>query len=247
MIEWQDSGFVLAARPHGESAQIVELLTGEHGRHLGLVRGGQTPKWRSILQPGNEVVASWRGRLAEHLGTLVCEPVRAHAACFLDDPERLAGLAAAAALLSVTLPEREPHRDVFASFTALIAALAEADDWPARYVAWERDLLAALGFGLDLSCCAATGATADLAYVSPKSGRAVSRSAGLPYHRKLLPLPAFLWRAAPAAAEDLALGLELTGYFLLRHLLLPQQRSLPPVRARLLSRLKNKGAGSCCR
>jgi DNA repair protein RecO (recombination protein O) len=237
MIEWRDSAFVLGARRHGESAQIVELLTRAHGRHLGLVRGGQTPKRRGILQPGNEVAASWRGRLSEHLGALILEPVRAHAAALLDDPLRLAGLSAAAALLSATLPEREPHGDVFAGFAGLIAALDSAPDWPARYVEWERDLLAALGFGLDLSRCAATGATTDLAYVSPKSGRAVSRAAGLPYRDKLLPLPAFLWCRAPATADDLARGLELTGYFLLRHLLLPQRRPLPPARARLIARL----------
>lgn len=244
MIEWRDRGFVLGARRHGESAEIVELLTGEHGRHLGLVRGGQSPKWRGVLQPGNEVAAVWRGRLSEHLGTFACEPVRAHAARLLDQPDRLAGLAAAAALLSAALPEREPHGDVFAGFAALIDALDSAPDWPARYVLWERDLLAALGFGLDLSRCAATGADDDLTYVSPRTGRAVSRAAGRPYHDKLLPLPAFLWRRAPAAAADLAQGLELTGYFLLRHLLLPQQRALPPARARLLSRLKDGGAAA---
>jgi DNA repair protein RecO (recombination protein O) len=242
-MEWRDPGFVLAARSHGESAQLVELLTREHGRHLGLVRGGQSPRRRGMLQPGNEVVAVWRGRLAEHLGTLACELVRAHSARLLDDPDRLAGLAAAAALLSATLPEREPHADVFASFAALIDALDSALDWPARYVAWERDLLAALGFGLDLSCCAVTGATTDLAYVSPKSGRAVSRDAGLPYHDKLLPLPAFLLRTAPVAAADIVRGLELTGHFLLHHLLLPQRRSLPAARARLLSHIKSKEQG----
>lgn len=246
-MEWRDSAFVLSARRHGESAQVVELLTCEHGRHLGLVRGGQSPKGRGLLQPGNEVAALWRGRLSEHLGAFALEPVRAHAARLLDDPLRLAGLAAAAALLSATLPEREPHRDVFSAFAELVAALDSAADWPARYVLWERDLLAALGFGLDLSRCAATGATADLVYVSPKSGRAVSRAAGFPYHDKLLPLPAFLWRAAPAAAADVAQGLELTGYFLLRHLLLPQRRALPPARERLLSRLKNASAAAMMR
>ncbi len=244
MIEWRDRGFVLAARRHGESAEIVELLTAAHGRHLGLVRGGQSPKRRGVLQPGNEIAAVWRGRLAEHLGTFTCEPVRAHAARLLDDPDRLAGLAAATALLSATLPEREPHGDVFAGFAALIAALDSAPGWPAHYVLWERDLLAALGFGLDLSRCAATGAADDLVYVSPKTGRAVSRAAGRPYHDKLLPLPAFLWRQAPASAADLAHGLDLTGYFLLRHLLLPQQRALPQARARLLSRLKDGHAAA---
>lgn len=246
-MEWRDRGFVLAARPYGESAQIVELLTQGHGRHLGLVRGGQSRKRRGLFEPGNEVAAVWRGRLAEHLGTLACELVGAHAARLIDEPDRLAGLAAATALLSATLPEREPHADVFAAFAALIAALEEAGDWPARYVLWERDLLAALGFGLDLSRCAATGATADLAYVSPKSGRAVSRDAGLSYRDRLLPLPAFLWRAAPAAAADLALGLQLTGFFLLRHLLSPQRRALPPARARLLSRLAGTDAAAARR
>ena len=180
-MEWRDTAFVVAVRRHGESALIAELLTREHGRHLGLVRGGQSPKARAILQPGNEVAAAWRGRLSEHLGSITCELVRAHAARFIDDPDRLAGLAAATALISATLPEREPHADVFTSFSTLLGALDSAADWPARYVEWECGLLAALGFGLDLTRCAATGATVDLAYVSPRTGRAVSRAAGTPY------------------------------------------------------------------
>src|SRR6516162_11121486 len=153
-MEWHDTGFVLAARRHGESGVIVELLTCEHGRHAGLVRGGQSPKLRAVLQPGNQVAAVWRGRLTEHLGSIACEIVRAHAARILDDPDRLAALSAAAALVAAALPEREPHRDVFASFEGLLEALDSAADWPARYVCWERDLLAALGFGLDLDRCA---------------------------------------------------------------------------------------------
>src|SRR6266851_4063902 len=118
-MEWRDTGFVLAARRHGESALIVELLTREHGRHAGLVRGGQSPKLRAVLQPGNEVAAVWRGRLAEHLGSITCELVRAHAARIIDDPGRLAGLTAAVALVAAALPEREPHPVVFASFEKL--------------------------------------------------------------------------------------------------------------------------------
>src|SRR5262249_41181390 len=175
LMEWRDTGFVLGARRHGESAVIVELLTREHGRHAGLVRGGQSPKMRAVLQTGNEVAAIWRGRLAEHLGSIVCEVVRAHAARTLAVPDRPAGPAAAAALVAAALPEREPHPDVFASFRNLLQALDSAVDWPERYVRWERDLLAALGFGLDLARCAATGITTDLAYVSPRTGRAISR------------------------------------------------------------------------
>jgi DNA repair protein RecO (recombination protein O) len=239
---WQDSGFVLAARRHGESALIVELLTREHGRHAGLVRGGQSPKVRAVLQPGNAVAASWRGRLAEHLGALSCELVHAHAARFLNDPDRLAALASGAALAAAVLPEREPYPDVFASFAGLLDALDSAPDWPAHYVVWERDLLAVLGFGLDLRSCAATGATHDLAYVSPRTGRAVSRAAGLPYHDKLLQLPAFLWREAPAEPDHIVAGLTLTGHFLLHHVLRPHDKSLPEARSRLAERMRRTAA-----
>jgi DNA repair protein RecO (recombination protein O) len=235
---WRDTGFVLATRRHGENALIVDLLTREHGRHAGLVRGGQSPKVRATLQSGNEVAAVWRGRLDEHLGTIACEMVRAHAARFLDDPGRLAGLTSAAALVGATLPEREPHGDVFTSFARLIEALDSAVDWPAQYVRWEHDLLSALGFGLDLSRCAVSGATAGLAYVSPRTGRAVSRTSGLPYHDKLLPLPEFLWRNTPADEAELDLGMTLTGHFLVHHVFAPQGRTLPAARMRLAERMR---------
>ena len=235
---WRDTGFVLSARRHGEGALIVDLLTHEHGRHAGLVRGGQSPKARAVLQPGNEVAAVWRGRLDEHLGTIACELVRAHAGRFLDDAGRLAGLASAATLLVSALPEREPHADVFFSFARLIEALDSAADWPAQYVKWEQDLLAALGFGLDLGRCAVSGAIADLAYVSPRTGRAVSRTAGLPYHDKLLRLPEFLWCASPADEAQLVLGMTLTGHFLAHHVFAPQGRTLPPARIRLAERMR---------
>ena len=220
-MDWRDSGYVLSARRHGESALIAELLTAEHGRHAGLVRGGQSPRRRALLQPGNLVAAVWRGRLAEHLGTLECELLEPHAARLMDDPERLAALGAAVALLVAALPEREPHPDLYASFAALLAAL---------------------GFGLDLASCAATGTNRDLAYVSPRSGRAVSREAGRPYHDKLLPLPAFLWRDEPAAAGDIAAGLELTGYFLHHHVLAPHGGRLPDARERLAERMRRAAA-----
>jgi DNA repair protein RecO (recombination protein O) len=241
-MQWIDAGFVVAARRHGESAAIVELLTREHGRHAGLVRGGQSPKLRAVLQPGNEVVATWRGRLAEHLGTLGLEPVQAHAARLIDRPLRLSALAAATALIAAALPEREPHPELFAQFAALLAALDSAATWGERYVMWERDLLAGLGFGLDLSRCAATGGSEDLAYVSPRTGRAVSREAGAPYRAKLLPLPAFLWTDRAADATEIVAGLELTGHFLVHHLLLPAGRSLPPARLVFADRMRRAAA-----
>lgn len=246
-MQWHDTAFLLATRPHGESALIIELLTREHGRHLGLVRGGQSPKSRAVLQLGNEVAAVWRGRLSEHLGSFACELLRAHAARILDDPDRLAGLAAAAALVVASLPEREPHADVFASFAALLDAIDATDDWPAHYVGWECNLLASLGFGLDLARCAATGARMDLAYVSPRTGRAVSRGAGLPYHDKLLPLPAFLWRNEPADRRQIALGMALTEHFLVHHVFRPQGRTLPAARARLAERMRRPAAAGAMR
>jgi DNA repair protein RecO (recombination protein O) len=237
-MEWRDTGFVLMARRHGESALIVELLTREHGRHAGLVRGGQSPRRRALLQPGNKLAAAWRGRLPEHLGSFECELVEAHAARFLDDADRLAALTAAAALLLIALPEREPNAELYEAFAALLAALDSASSWPQCYVAWECGLLAALGFGLDLGHCAVTGAADDLAYVSPRTGRAVSRAAGAAYRDKLLPLPDFLWRDAPARGGDIVAGLSLTRYFLLHHLLLPHGRQLPEARERLAERMR---------
>ncbi len=241
-MEWRDTGFVLAARRHGETSLIVELLTREHGRHAGLVRGGQSPRRRALLQPGNSVAASWRGRLPEHLGTLDCELLRAHAAPLLDDPDRLAALGAATALLLAALPEREPHTDLYLSFEALLAVLDSATGWAQSYVAWECDLLRGLGFGLDLARCAVTGATDDLAYVSPRSGRAVSRAAGRPYHDKLLPLPGFLWREAPAGRPEIVAGLALTRHFLVHHLLAPHGGKLPEARERLAERMRRSAA-----
>jgi len=237
-MEWRDTGFVLAARRHGESALIAELLTREHGRHAGLVRGGQSPRRRALLQPGNHIVAHWRGRLPEHLGSLDCELVEAHAVRFLDDPDRLAAVTAAAALLLTALPEREPNAELYHSFANLLATLDSEAGWPRRYVEWECGLLAVLGFGLDLTRCAVTGTAEDLAYVSPRTGRAVSRAAGADYRDKLLPLPGFLWCDSPAARSDIAAGLALTRYFLLHHLLLPHGRQLPEARERLAERMR---------
>jgi len=245
-MEWRDTGFVLAARRHGETSLIVELLTAEHGRHAGLVRGGQSPRRRALLQPGNRVAASWRGRLPEHLGTLDCELIEAHAARLLDDPDRLAALSAATSLLATALPEQEPHGDLYRSFAGLLQALDSGPLWALSYVTWECELLAGLGFGLDLTRCAATGANEDLAYVSPRTGRAVSRAAGRPYHDKLLPLPGFLWHPGrterPASRADIVAGLALTQYFLLHHVLAPHGGKLPEARERLADRMRGPSA-----
>src|SRR6185312_13088250 len=190
-MEWTDSAIVLSSRRHGESGTIVELLTREHGRHLGLVRGSRA---RAAVQPGNGVSAHWRGRLADHLGSYTIEPAEARAGTLMESRDGLTGLNAFTAMAGAVLPEHQAYGAVFDAANILLGAMV-ADDfahWGPLYVRWEAGLLEALGFGLDLSACAASGQSDDLVYVSPRSGRAVSRNAGADYADKLLPLPGFL-------------------------------------------------------
>ena len=241
-MEWSDQGIILSARPHGESSVIVETLTRGHGRHAGLVRGGASRRMRGTLEPGNEVAVRWSARLAEHLGNFTIELTRPRAAEMISDPLCLAGLSAVCALAQMTLPEREPHASVFDGLLVLLDAMGATEFWPALLVRWELGLLDELGFGLDLSKCAATGGLDDLVYVSPRTGRAVSREAGATYHDRLLPLPAFLLgtQAGPAAAVNIEQGLDLTGFFLSRHVLEPHGRKMPPARYRFRDRLKKQ-------
>lgn len=250
-MDWTDEAIVLAAKRHGESSAVVSLMTRGHGRHAGLVRGGAGPRLSGVYQPGNEVQARWRARLSEHLGTFVCEPVRLRTAELFDDAARLSAASSACALLEGALPERQPHPRIFTGLSALLDAVERSRSWPARYVAWELELLAELGFGLDLSACAATGAKDDLAYVSPKTGRAVSADAGAPYRKGLLRLPGFLLAPDPASepegvpAGEIVKGLELTGYFLARHVFAAQDRPLPAARERLFERFTRLDPSSC--
>jgi len=241
-MEWRDQGIVLAVRPYGESGALISLLTRDHGRHAGLARGGAGRRGRALYQTGNLVQAVWRARLGEHLGSFACELIAAHGGRLIDDPPRLAALTAAAALAEATLPEREPHAPVFDRLVALIAEL-EADEpgrrWPERYVRWELALLADLGFGLDLARCAETGTTSALAFVSPRTGRAVSEPAGRRYRDRLFRLPPFLGGAGEPAPEDVLHGLALAGHFLEQHLVHPP-RGLPAARLRLRDLLERQ-------
>ncbi|HZF35659.1 MAG TPA: DNA repair protein RecO [Candidatus Angelobacter sp.] len=249
MIEWSDDGIVLSARRHGESAAIVSLLTRVHGRHAGIVLGGAGRRARGVYEPGNRVAATWRARLSEHLGHYACELAESRAAALLDDALRLAALTSATALLDAALPEREPHARLYDSLDALVAQLCDPPtSWPALYVRFELDLLTELGFGLDLSRCAATGRSDDLAYVSPKTGRAVSTAAGEPYRDRLLSLPPFLTRPAAngISSADILNGLRLTGFFLEQHVFAHQpvpstgRGLLPAPRDRLIAILQRR-------
>jgi DNA repair protein RecO (recombination protein O) len=240
-MQWDDEGIVLAARRHGERALVVQMLTREHGRHAGLLRGGQSPKTRTHWQIGNRLNVTWRARLEEHLGSFAGEVIATHAATLLDDRARLAALSAAVALAELALPEREPHPRAYAGLLALVTALDADDRWAIAYVEWEMALLEELGFGLDLSCCAATGVTEELIYVSPRSGQAVSAGAGAPYREKLLALPSFLRDSAETARPaptDVMDGLRLAGFFLEQRVFAPHGQTLPPARGRYLDALR---------
>ncbi|MCD1634519.1 DNA repair protein RecO [Martelella mediterranea] len=230
-MEWQDEGIVLGSRRHGETSVIAEVMTVDHGRHLGMVRGGRSRTMRPVLQPGNRVSLHWRARLSEHLGEFRVEPIEQRAALLMLSAPALHGVQAMASLLRL-LPERDPHRHLCAAMEVIIAHLDDASAAGELFVRFELALLNELGFGLDLAQCAASGVTTDLAYVSPKSGRAVSNAAGTPYADRMLALPMFLRPDMNEAADraDLEAGFRLTGFFLNRHVYEP--RGLKPDTAR---------------
>lgn len=243
-MEWTDDGIVLGTRRHGEASVIVELMTRDHGRHLGLVRGGAGPRMRAVLQPGNGVRAVWRARLDEHLGHFAVEGLRLRVATLMAASHAVYGVTHLAALCRL-LPERDPHPAVHDALAAILEDMLELPAIAARIARFELGLLAELGFGLDLERCAATGETADLVYVSPRSGRAVSRAAGAPWQERLLRLPAFLGRDDPADApsiEEIADGFALTGFFLTRYVLEPRGAALPEARNGLLAAFRREAA-----
>ncbi len=236
-MQWTDEGIVLGVKRHGESSGILELLTRAHGRHLGLVRGGFSSRLKPILQPGNSVSATWRARLDEHLGTYTVEPLDLRASNFFSASHAVYGVTHLATLMRL-LPERDPHENLHDALIAILDRLDDAAAAAPMVVRFELQLLAELGFGLDLSECAATGARDALDYVSPKSGRAVSRAAAEPYAARMLRLPVFLRDdAAAPQGRDLADGFALTGFFLTRHVLEPRGLDLADERAHFIAAL----------
>lgn len=237
-MEFRDQGIIISLRKHGEFDAVIDVLTAEHGRHAGLVKGGMGRRLRGSLQPGNEVYLNWRGRLESQLGTYSVELRNARSASFLDYPSKLGVLNSVCALLSVCLIEREEHKTLYEGLQILLDTLERVDHlpqhWGALMVRWEVGLLTELGFGLDLSCCAATGVTEDLIYVSPRTGRAVSREAGTPYHEKLLTLPPFLLMGGAVTVDDIRDGLHLSEFFLERYVLYPHNKKIPQARRMLM-------------
>jgi DNA repair protein RecO (recombination protein O) len=233
-MEWQDEGVLIAMRAHGEASAIIEVFTAGHGRHVGVVRGGASRKMAATLQPGTQLAVTWRARLEDHIGSFTVEPVQSRAA-LMSDRLALAGLSAICAMVRAALPERAEHPNLWRATMALLAALGHDPDWPAVYLRWEVTLLEELGFGLDLTRCAVTGARDDLAFVSPKTGRAVSREGAGGWADRLFPLPYCLMGQGAASRAEIGQGLVITGHFLTRELAETSQgRPLPEARNRLI-------------
>ena len=241
-MEFHEEAFVLSARAHGDTGVVVDLLTETHGRHAAFVAGGASRRMKPFLQPGARVIADYRARTSDHLGSARLEPVGEGPSALFDDGLALTGLAAAAAVAQGALPEREPHPGAFLAFEALMAAFQIPSVWPAIFVRFEAGLLEDLGFGLDLSRCAVTGTMDDLIWVSPRTGRAVSREAGAPYADKLLKLPPFMLGAQAGLSEgDVRSGLDLTGHFLEQFVFHPQNKPIPSARVWMVDKLAEQG------
>ncbi len=240
-LEFEDDAIVLGGRPHGETGAIVHVLTREHGVYAAHIAGGASRRIKPLLQPGTPVRFTYRARNSDQLGAATME-ADGQGPDLLDDPVGLLGLQCAATMTRTVLPEREAHEGAYHALRALLMAFAIPEVWPAIYVRYETGLLEALGFGLDLSACAVSGTYDDLVYVSPKSGRAVSRGSGAPYKDKLLPLPGFLLSSQGGLDDgDISDGLNLTGFFLERHVFHPHNKPLPDIRQRLEEALVSAG------
>ncbi|WP_099866350.1 DNA repair protein RecO [Pararhizobium haloflavum] len=230
-MEWIDRGIVLGVRRHGETSVIAEVMTHGHGRHLGLVRGGRSRRMQPVLQPGNVVEVTWRARLDEHLGMYQVEPLALRAARLMENATSVYGVQAMAALLRL-LPERDPHQRLFEAMDIILESLHAPHEAGELFVRFELAMLDELGFGLDLAACAVTGARDRLAYVSPKTGRAVVDHVGAPWSDRLFALPPFLLRgrAEAADAQELAAAFRMTAYFFDRDIYGPRGLTRPTAR-----------------
>jgi DNA repair protein RecO (recombination protein O) len=218
MIEWRDEGALIRVRKHGESSAIIEVFTPSRGLTAGIVRGGTSRKIAPTLQPGAQLDVTWKARLEDHLGSFTVEPIRSRTAQVMQDRLALAGLNAVTGLLSFLLPDREAHAPLYARTVQLLDLLGQNDVWPLAYLQWEVALLDEMGFGMDLSACAVSGLNDDLFYVSPRTGRAVSRLAAGEWADRLLPLPHVLLGKGDADLNEIVLALRTTGHFLNNHL-----------------------------
>ncbi len=236
MESFEDQGIVLSLRAHGEHGAVVALLTRDHGRYLGFVNGAKSSRMRGMLEIGSVADVTWRARTSEQMGAWAIDNAQNTAAFIMTDPLRLSALLSACALVDAALPERESHPALFEGMKALMSTL-QMDVWAQAYILWEIAFLRELGFGLDLSRCVAGGDAATLAYMSPKSGCAVSLKEGEPYRHKLLVLPEFLKPNGYRDTQeiDIARGLKMTSHFLEHWVFAQHTRGVPEARLRFES------------
>lgn len=245
-MEWEEPGILLEPRLYGEADLVVSVMTQARGLHRGLARGGASRRQAALWQPGNLLAFRWVGRLADQLGHISGEMVQAIAPGAMEDPLSLALLRAACAVSAGALPEHEAHAASFSALLQLLPRIATHNASPADLAAYELILLADLGYGLDLTACAVTGATHGLAFVSPRTGRAVTAEAAGAWSGRLLPLPGFLRPGAnaPASAADGRDGLRLTGHFLARDAFGHRHRPLPEARLHLYQMIEARLAAA---
>jgi DNA repair protein RecO (recombination protein O) len=243
MAEWTDRAIALGLRRFGETGAILDVFARERGRARGLIYGGASRAKRAVLQPGNTLAVTWRARAEDSLGHFaVAEPEAERTAMHLSDAETLSALSAIAELLMAATHEGEGKPALFDAAETLLDALALPDVWPALFVRWELGLLSVMGYGLDLSTCAISGANDGLTHVSPRSGRAVRGSEAEDYLSRLLVLPQFLIDPrTPATPVDIAAGFRLTGYFLSERLFADLNKPVPDARYLMIDRLERAG------
>ena len=235
-MEWRGEGILVAVRRHGESSAIIEVFTETHGLHAGVVRGGVGRRMGPVLQPGAQLDVVWRARLEDHIGSYTVEPIRSRAAAAMSDRLMLAGLNAVTGLLSYCLPERQQHAAFYRQTEQLLDLLEHPEVWPLAYLKWEITLLSEVGFALQLDSCAVSGMTADLGFVSPRSGRAVSRSAAGEWADRLLPLPDILRGVGKGPDLEVFESLKTTGHFFHSQVAATLGgRPLPEARARFIN------------
>ena len=242
-MRWSDSGYVISSKPYGESSAIINIFSKEHGRHAGLVKGGNGKRLKGIIQPGNKIFAQWASRTSEQLGFFNVELNHPVVALIMTDQKKLVALSSACSMLYLLTAEREKQENLYEAFSELIDSIVNNNDWPFEYIRWEKYLLKEIGYGLDLDKCAVTGTTEALYYVSPKTGRAVCFDAGKPYQTKLLKLPYFLVGSSCNFNEkdlnSVVDGLRLTGYFLEKVIFNTKSIGLPKSRIGLLNIFKD--------
>ena len=234
-MRWESNGLILNFSKYNEKSYILEIFTEEHGKHKGIIRGLHSKNKRSIIEPGNEVFATWSGRLETHLGNYNVEPIKLWSSHVLQFKDKLSAISSICSLISLTMAERQPNPIIYFSSKKLIEIVAsKREDWIREYVFWEMQLLSEIGYGLDLERCAVTSKSSNLVYVSPSSGRAVTNEGAGDFRNKLLPLPKFMTDfKANYDNDDIYNALNLTEFFFKKRFFLSNNLNFPQSRNRL--------------